>query len=807
MGRLEVGSILVFEHDGAFWLALEDLDTYASVRIERVAGRPRAHSPIGDLDLAPSDIVVLEGREHLAPQALTEKLRVMVRFDPQEYALELRPPWLGEVVPEDLDPSAPKAAPPTPEFPAPGNSLSRLASDTWYYGGGSDDRIVNQTTAEGRLAGGRWRIRYFDDFVEGQQLEEYAWVGARDKGLLLLGRQWTSLHPLLGSYELTGVQYAWTNQPPSLFAQSADSRSLIPRGLQPYRSFSGEGPPGGTAELWMDDQLVATRTVRLDGHYDFLDVPLPTRSAARVEVRVYDRFDRAIPVAIHEQSIRASEYLLPKGAVMHQAGLGVAGNFVNDTFFDNQSGESGTDPGAFYQWRWGMSERLTLETAIQRSPDRTQTLAGVIAQLTDTATLALALAQSDGYLGYQVGLDFQRGNWRAMLDAYYRQAGFFADDDAETYDYSLEIGRRMSPKLDLSLVGGYRQSGAENATFLLPALWWRPLDRLFLRVRPDFYGDYLADADLRLGAKTRLAARYDGDLYTEAAYRIDTHWEAVASADFGEENGNLYGAQLRWQGEGRRRPSVRAALLYGDQGGIGFAAGASLEVIPGVFASIEASSEPLDVWLGQDTDMRLRALVSIDFGLARGRLVPTRSLAFSHSTGAIGGRIRVENPPPGAEYDLSDIGVSVQGGPSGRTTSGGELFIGGVAPGIRTLTLDPEKLPIELVPERLSVVAEVAAGAITRVDFTVRPEYGLAGRVRDASGNALPDRSMELYDAQGQRRGQAVTDRFGLYRMDGVPPGRYELRLVAQPGETEPMPRRGVVIARDFIFDQDLKLP
>jgi protocatechuate 3,4-dioxygenase beta subunit len=105
------------------------------------------------------------------------------------------------------------------------------------------------------------------------------------------------------------------------------------------------------------------------------------------------------------------------------------------------------------------------------------------------------------------------------------------------------------------------------------------------------------------------------------------------------------------------------------------------------------------------------------------------------------------------------------------------------------------------------VVAEVAAGAITRVDFTVRPEYGLAGRVRDASGNALPDRSMELYDAQGQRRGQAVTDRFGLYRMDGVPPGRYELRLVAQPGETEPMPRRGVVIARDFIFDQDLKLP
>ena len=80
---------------------------------------------------------------------------------------------------------------------------------------------------------------------------------------------------------------------------------------------------------------------------------------------------------------------------------------------------------------------------------------------------------------------------------------------------------------------------------LLPAVSWRALDGLYLRSRPDLDGRYVVDADYRLDFKTGFAARYDGDLYTQASYRFNPRLEGVLSADFREEGGSLYGARIR----------------------------------------------------------------------------------------------------------------------------------------------------------------------------------------------------------------------------------------------------------------------
>lgn len=84
----------------------------------------------------------------------------------------------------------------------------------------------------------------------------------------------------------------------------------------------------------------------------------------------------------------------------------------------------------------------------------------------------------------------------------------------------------------------------------------------------------------------------------------------------------------------------------------------------------------------------------------------------------------------------------------------------------------------------------MAAAAVTRLDFVVRPEFGIAGRVTGAAGQVLAGLTVELFDAEEQRVKTAVTDPFGLYRIDGLPIGRYTLRLapasLPEPGVEPP---------------------
>ncbi len=182
----------------------------------------------------------------------------------------------------------------------------------------------------GRVAGGRWRMRYASDFDRIRDFREYAWLGVRDDTLVLLGQQRTQIHPILNSLDFTGAQVGWTNQPLELFQPGPEPRELLPRQLQPISTFRGPGPPGGVAELRIDGITVARRNIGLDGTYEFLDVPLGTRQTSRIEVLVFDRSNLQIPVAVYEEQVSASQYLLGEHARMFLAGAGAQGNVLQD---------------------------------------------------------------------------------------------------------------------------------------------------------------------------------------------------------------------------------------------------------------------------------------------------------------------------------------------------------------------------------------------------------------------------------------------------------------------------------------------
>jgi hypothetical protein len=68
---------------------------------------------------------------------------------------------------------------------------------------------------------------------------------------------------------------------------------------------------------------------------------------------------------------------------------------------------------------------------------------------------------------------------------------------------------------------------------------------------------------------------------------------------------------------------------------------------------------------------------------------------------------------------------------------------------------------------------------------------------------------VELVDSAGKVVGTASTDQFGLYRMDGIPPGSYQLAVSPRnlPEIKGQLPTRPVEIRDDFLFGQDLELP
>ncbi|MEM1394108.1 MAG: carboxypeptidase-like regulatory domain-containing protein, partial [Cyanobacteria bacterium P01_H01_bin.150] len=101
------------------------------------------------------------------------------------------------------------------------------------------------------------------------------------------------------------------------------------------------------------------------------------------------------------------------------------------------------------------------------------------------------------------------------------------------------------------------------------------------------------------------------------------------------------------------------------------------------------------------------------------------------------------------------------------------------------------------------------ASGVTRADFPVRTEYGVAGKVTDASGQPLTKVRVELVTSKGARVLSGTTDQFGLYRLDGVPVGSYTLRVPEQDtlNSNDALPKRQVVINNKFVYNQNLQLP
>ncbi len=746
-------------------------------------------TPLGTAQLQSAEAIRHEQRRYFPIGKLAAKLGARIVFDEQEFALKVDLPWNpagGETV------SAPGARQPKPDIYAPSLSLSSWHSEAYFTRLDNRNTLSTYTDLGGALGPGFWRLRYYTNPGGQNRLVDYGWILDRGNGRWLLGNDQLALDPLLPYAQLTGVQYAWTNQPALAYGESAGGTQFVASQLQGGRVISGsDGPPGGIAELRINGRPVARTAIRLDGSWQFRDVLL--RGDERVEVALYQRFGDGTPLRIEQISVANSAQALPAGTVVSYGGLGLDGNPLDPTI-----GTHGL--GGFYQLRYGLDQRWTLGTTVQRTLGQTYGVASAVGGFGPFGTWGLTLGRNGAASAWS--LSGRGASARVSWNGYaiQRGAGYFPGYLQNSWDRYGQVNWNATPSLGLNLSGrdAYNPLLGPPVRFVKPGFAWQPLDNLSLSAGPDYFGSYAWNANWLPGARDQVTfSRYSGVSQAQWQHSFEDGYSGTLAVTRDSYLGTRYSALLSglWHGP---RPVLWTAGLLQGRGRLGFLLDAAVEAIPGLSAHLQVQQDPLIAAQPGQNGLLVQFVLVADFAVTPSGLVRGGMGSFAARRGAIAGRVRGELPADVTWADLKGVPLLVDGRPRGRLDGDGRFLISDLAPGVYRVQLDAEHMPIDLVPGRRAPWVQVRAGVTTQADFRVHLRLGFAGRLTRA-GLPLPDQLIEVLDAKGRPVRRTDSDQWGYFRIDGLPPGTYTVRAAGGS--------RQVTLKRAFLFRQDLDLP
>jgi hypothetical protein len=753
-------------------------------------------TPLGRAEFPLADVVADRGANFVALPVVASRLGCRMRFDEGEFALIVDTAW------RDLqgEPGAPVAALPI-DVHAPNVSLSRWRSEltTQSVDGQLSSSLL--TDIGGALGPGYWQAHIVDGIDSQPRIDELIWVLDKGPSRWLFGQQRVAINPLLPGFDLSGAQMAYTNSPEYLYAQAPLSGQLVPYSANPLTVIRGEGPAGGIAELQLDGQVLLRQTIGLDGHYEFRNVPASSVNAIRLEVAIYEFRDVNVPTRVDRVYSQASNLQLPEGTWVSFAGAGLNGRRLDPT--DSARGSAG-----FYQFRYGVSSRLTVDAVVQGVDTHRYGSLGAAASLGPLgAWAAYAARNSSGKSAWTVLGDGGRDGWFWHAYAQHLDAGFIEGEEiagggptAATESSFAEIGRAFGATARVSLVHG-SVTDPVNGTieYTRPAADWRPVKSLSLSARPDYRGDYSYSASWYPAQRTHVSVtRYKDRTEAAAEYDLTPTYRLMATNLHQEQTGNRAGLFLRRQPFGPRHASWTLGALSGE-GTTGYYFEGGLELRPGLNARLDVLKDPL-IPAGSTSSPTVTLNLVADFavtgsGLARGGY----NIALQQ-VGGISGALIGALPEGFEEGTLAHIGVSLNGQVRTETDQAGRFYIGDLKQGVYRVALEPDNLPIELSASGAARNIEVRSGVTTRADFNLELRLGCAGRIEH-----YPDPKVlriAIIDAEGQLVTKTRASASGFYRADGLKPGTYRIEL--HRGEAgSPIASLPLTLTTRFVFGMD----
>jgi len=721
-------------------------------------------TPIGTAWIAKDNSRIVNDYWVVDINHLSEVLAMDIEVDPSSFAIRISSLWLTSLQTRPQVDIRPGDDPITPDINSSDNSLSYLRSEYFFRHQNSQTTKYSETEAGGRLLSGAWHLTA-RDYLDGDlYLEDYTWIKTRDNSRLMIGNHVVSLNPLIESTDFTGVQFAWANQGIQPFLRNIRSRQLINDANGSVRSFSGQGVPGGLVELRIEGVKLATTLTRLDGRYEFNDVEIPAGTYVQTEAWIYKPNESGVPHRIEDLSRFNSNRNLANNTWLVQGGLGLDGNLVEQ---DN------LEQAGYLRSQYTFNQHLTINSIIQSIDGSDVSLLGVSGYWGHIGYWELDTAFMGSQQAWRVETHNMHGNWVFRGGAQHRPDGWIDEGIVARDDQYAELMYNGNRKLQVSLISRRIENENDDISYTLPAATWRPHTRVTLQARPDYNGDYVYRGHWKINHNQQLNLFSDPN---ENAllwnYRINSQQQVNVQHQHRDDDVVRSSVIYHHFSRGIQSLGWSVGLIAGKYD-VGYLAQADYEFIPGLKVRGQVIKDPIGSSAGEMADTVYGLNVVGSFNVNRGQLTRGQQYRVLNNTGTISGRIISDTE--NIDHDFSGLWILLNGQRQTKTEKGGQFSVQNLDPGIYQVTLDLAGLPLELAPVKEQFWVEVAANANSALAFELQLMLGISGQLFADSGLAIIDEVYQITDSDGQPVKHGKTNRFGQFRSDGLPPGRYTI--------------------------------
>lgn len=761
--------------------------------------------PGSDVEVSSRVTYRIDGELWASLSTLNEYLKVNARFDPAKYAVNFLPPWRQKQ--KDKGREGEEAI--VPEFYPDAFSLRqfRISHEVnSHKDGGPLDFEIDSERSELLTSGaawdGSWLLEAEKTSGQNWRPNEYFWLKRDNQQQWLLGKQVVSPSVVAPTVTLTGAQYFYSNQeiPYDPYQDISQSRFFREIGSS-VQTIRGNAEPGSVAQLLINDQLVNESFVDLDGSYDFGQVRSESGLYNEIEVRIIDAVTRT-EIERQDKTRLGSDSLLNEGQMVTSAAFGKKGNWLDPNF--QEQGEAG-----MFLYRYGVSDDITVEAGYLLDDADTFT-AGVASALGSRFVGAYRVANRNGANAQQLELDGSGERWRLSTFVKQQDAEFIEGQTEEATTANSYFYYSPADNLRLELIGRYqdRNSAEEKISYIKPGIFYSPNDKFSVAMRPDYGGVYRTELYYRpyLGKRFRVThrpdeqtIRFDYDINDNTQGYISGRMYKGTIDDRDVDNTIIEEAVgFYWQPKDwTRYDRFRVELNHSNQYGMGVFAEYRTQLASGLFFDLRLRDADPQF----DGGFSAFARLSLDFAVAGDKFVPATQRRSYNTHGTIAGRLNMGT----TDCELEHVSVLVDGANRKVPVQGCTFYLENVNPGIHTIALDGEYLPIEIVPDTRSYVAQVAPSSVTRIDFDLNAEYSAAGKVTLSNGDAVANIRVSLVTQSGELIMETLTDLFGYFRVDGLTNGQYSLQIFGNEGQV--LTERLFTIENDFLFGLDLQLP
>ena len=817
-GDISVGIQLCYRSHNELWIPFELFQKHAHLpTLTESQSKVQIMTTLGPIDFDPRTLREFEGQKCISFTTLRETLHVHPLFNEFLYAIKILVPWkpLASVKQNR------KKAVVQPDIPAPDNSLSFLHIESDISHSFHDDNTHNYLEFEtgGRLGDGIWNIMAAGDPSDTFSISRYHWTTLNRHSALRIGTGKSQTYNLLNNLDYTGLQFAWNNRNILQNLDDdfySDTDVLLNIDRTQRRNIEGTGPPAGIAELRFDGHVVARQRITFDGRFIFRNVRM-ANDLRITEVYIYERSLLEKPLHVIDYTRSVMNRSLAGNELLFHGAIGHAGTILDEESVPNSM-------TGFANVLYGLNERITLEGTLQYDPyaQSFDQLFGAVMSIGSRWNTALYTAHSNGHFGADVSVFGHGKTWRFSQRSLWQDKGYGYDEKEQRERHLMRLQAHPFSWLDAFIYGNYtKEDKSVTSRHLLPGGTLHLFPRTRISAIPnDSNGNYRYEVYLRPRRDTDMRLRYEDEvitadidhdlkngsktlqLYHSYAPKNQTHASSIYFNWYLHNNRNnrlRFGAshihgKFRFSGSWSRdiNTGLSFTLSYHDR-----------------MFNVNGLSVDDSALFPDDTSRRsVNFYLSWDLGRSNNRFYPINRTAISHTRGGMAGSLKIMTDSKISQSSINDVAILLNGRKLGQRQVGGTFFVGNLRPGIYTVSVDTENLPLELVVEQQYLKVEVNSGTVTEVTIPVFAEYGVAGKVGTASERMFADTPVCILDAEGNTIKQAKTDRFGYYRVDGLRQGNYTARVTAtKEDKTGCIAETNFAITNDFLFDIDIVVP